>query len=138
MLGLEKAHREQNKICFPGSLASWYFFKFVIDVNGDDAGERSLVIPNKMLTHNRIFSRVVAEPIGSLRVSVIHSVNAGPQGPRVVSSSFSRRLGQQLKIHQTFTAMSERRADTICSRITAADDDDLFTLGRNILAIFKI
>lgn len=61
-----------------------------------------------------------------------------PLWPRVVASAGRRWLGQQLEVCHRLRTMSHRSADAVVAGIASSDDDDILTLGADVLPILEM
>src|SRR5688572_539345 len=59
----------------------------------------------------------------------------GPIGPWIVDCALRGRLRQQFKLHDRYRALAMRSAQAVRAGVAAADDDDLFALGRDELIV---
>src|SRR4029453_9580889 len=69
----------------------------------------------------------------SLLVAIVDPVDSRPLRPRVVICPDIVRLRKDLKLNKTATALSKRRSNTIGAGITATNNNDIFTLCRNVI-----
>ncbi len=153
MLGSTKAESEQHEITRPNLLRAGNhrercsILALLAPVNADrlQRFDVAVFVADELTCLNREFARVVRE--GFVRnffvvelcrcffVAVVHSEDLPPFGPRVVGSSFQRRLRNDFKRDQALAAMSQRRADAVGSGITTTDHDHVFIFGTDVVAI---
>ena len=71
-------------------------------------------------------------------MAVVNAINFRPKRPGVVRGTVLGRLGQQLEINQGFAAVTQRSTNTVCTSIAAANNDDIFVFGGNVVAVFEV
>ena len=69
---------------------------------------------------------------------IVRPEDPGPLRPGVIPPPRSRRPRQQLKVDDRLGSVTHRSTNTVVTRITPTDHDDVFILGIDIAAFFKL
>ena len=75
---------------------------------------------------------------GDLRVTVVGTENPRPLRPGIVVATAGRRLGQQLEVRDGLRTVTHRGTDAIIAGVTTANDDDVFALSGDVIAVLKL
>ncbi|GKT49344.1 uncharacterized protein ColSpa_09525 [Colletotrichum spaethianum] len=109
-----------------------------LDADGVDALDLAGAVVDELLGHDAVLAGVLAHVLLDLGVAVVHTVDAGPLGPRVVAGTLRRGLGQELKVDDRLGSVADGGTDTVVTSVTTADDDDVLALGRDVGAVLKL
>src|SRR6186713_3048705 len=90
------------------------------DVHGHDAGEIAVGITIESLHGSQIDARVRTELRCSLFLAVIHLVDLGPFGPRVVRGAIHGRHRHDLELRERLAALAHGSADAVSAGVTTA------------------
>ncbi len=139
-LRTEKAHGEENQLSRNGPAGVFLFdrnkltlFIFApFDVDDFEACKISFAVINKAFGHDQVFAGIFAETVSCLFLTIIHFVNLGILRPWIIGGPFLRRFGHDFQLDHFFTAVAQGGADTVCSRIATADDNDFFVMGMDL------
>lgn len=139
----EEAHCQEDELggedalcAFDGlghHAALWIFNP--LDIDDFDACEVTSLIADKALCRNKILAGIGAVESCGFFLTVVHLVNAGPFGPRIISSTGFRRTAHDFELGDRLASMADRSAYAVGTGITATDDDDVLTLSRNVLRL---
>ncbi|GKT57393.1 conserved hypothetical protein [Colletotrichum tofieldiae] len=109
-----------------------------LDADGVDALDLAGAVVDELLGHDAVLAGVLAHVLLDLGVAVVHAVDAGPLGPRVVAGTLRRGLGQKLEVDDRLGAVAHRGTDAVVTGVTTADDDDVLALGGDVGAVLKL
>mmetsp|Transcript_77559 Transcript_77559/g.224286 ORF Transcript_77559/g.224286 Transcript_77559/m.224286 type:complete len:224 (-) Transcript_77559:113-784(-) len=87
----------------------------------------SIFISDEFLCHYRVHSWVFSSDSFDFGVSVVSSENSRPLWPWIVRCALHRGLRHQLKINDRVATMTHRSTDAICSRVSSANNNNIFT-----------
>ena len=107
-----------------------------LDANRVQFLDATVFVADKLLRLDQVLARVGAEDGRRFFLAVIHLVNLRPLRPRIVGRPFHRRFGHNLELHEAAAAVAHRRADAIGAGVAAANDDHVFSLGGEGMAVF--
>ena len=76
---------------------------------------------------------IVAELGGGLFLAVVHLVGLGPFGPRIVRGAGHGRFGHDFELRDGPAAVTDAGAHAVGAGVAAADDDDVFFVGGDVV-----
>jgi len=144
-LRAEETHGEQDKVSREELLAALNLLHVPttrstlgpLNTDGVDSLDFATAVIDELLRKDTVLTGVLTHVSLDLGVTIVDTVDAGPLGPGVVTSTLSRRLRQQLEVDNRLGTVTDGGTNTIVTSITTTNDNNVLALGRDVLAVVK-
>src|SRR5690606_17830883 len=87
---------------------------------------------------NGVFARVALEQGCAFRMPIVDEVRARRARPGVAGVALVRLAFAAGDVQEAVALVTQSRADAVRARVAAADDDDVFPLGVDVVAIREV
>ena len=98
----------------------------------------SILIIDKFLYRCLINPRIMSPESNCFLLTIVCLADSRPLRPWIHSASLIRKFRHHFQLKNGFCTMTDRRSNTVISRIATTDDNYIFALCRNIFAFFQL
>ena len=98
----------------------------------------SILIFDKFLYRCLINPRIMSPESNCFLLTIVCLADSRPLRPWIHSASLIRKFRHHFQLKNGFCTMTDRRSNTVISRIATTDDNYIFALCRNIFAFFQL
>ena len=109
-----------------------------LQVADDSPGQVAGLVLQKLLDGGLIDPGIFAELCHALGLAVVHLQHPGPLRPRVGGGALLGRLGHHFQCHKVGAALPQGCALAVVAGVAAADDQHVFALSFDGLAVGKL
>ena len=103
-----------------------------LDSHGVDTFNAAMPVIFEISGHDTVFTRVLAHMGLDFGVAIIHTVDARPLGPWVVSSTLLGRLREQFEVRHGLGPVADRSTNTVVTRVTTANNNDMLIFSGDV------
>ena len=143
----EESGRDQHKISVYCVLAArdlchihpaglFIFLALQLDKHG--FAEFTFLVFYELFDRCLVHTRIMSEHSDRFLLAVVCLADSRPLRPRVCLCSLIRSFRHHLQLKHRLCPMPDRSSDTVVPRISAADDDHIFSFRRNVCSVFKL